>query len=62
MSENQIQTCLQNNTKARALVEKYRENALEDSIKSTPSFIINGKLYSNMNYNELIEIIENNLN
>ena len=62
MSENQIQTCLQNNTKARALVEKYRENALEDSIKSTPSFIINGKLYSNMDYNELIEIIENNLN
>ena len=62
MSENQIQTCLQNNTKARALVERYRENALEDSIKSTPSFIINGKLYSNMNYNELIEIIENNLN
>ena len=62
MSENQIQTCLQNNTKARALVEKYRKNALEDSIKSTPSFIINGKLYSNMDYNELIEIIENNLN
>ena len=62
MSENQIQTCLQNNTKARALVEKYRENALEDSIKSTPSFIINGKLYSNMDYNQLIEIIENNLN
>ena len=62
MSENEIQTCLQNNTKARALVEKYRENALEDSIKSTPSFIINGKLYSNMDYNELIEIIENNLN
>ena len=62
MSENEIQACLQNNTKARALVEKYRKNALEDSIKSTPSFIINGKLYSNMDYNELIEIIENNLN
>ena len=62
LSENQIQTCLQNNTKARALVEKYRENALGDGVKSTPSFIINGKLYSNMDYNELIEIIENNLN
>ena len=53
---------MQNNTKARALVEKYRENALKDDIKSTPSFIINGKLYSNMDYDKLTEIIENNLN
>ena len=62
MSENEIQNCMQNNTKARALVEKYRENALKDDIKSTPSFIINGKLYSNMDYDKLTEIIENNLN
>ena len=62
MSETEIQNCMQNNTKARALVEKYRENALKDDIKSTPSFIINGKLYSNMDYDKLTEIIENNLN
>ena len=62
MSDNEIQNCMQNNTKAKALVEKYRENALKDDIKSTPSFIINGKLYSNMDYDKLAEIIENNLN
>ena len=62
MSDSEIQNCMQNNTKARALVEKYRENALKDDIKSTPSFIINGKLYSNMDYDKLTEIIENNLN
>ena len=62
MSETEIQNCMQNNTKARALVEKYRENALKDDIKSTPSFIINGKLYPNMDYDKLTEIIENNLN
>ena len=62
MSDNEIQNCMQNNTKARALVEKYRENALKDDIKSTPSFIINGKLYSNMDYDKLTEIIESNLN
>ena len=62
MSDNEIQNCMQNNTKARALVEKYRENALKDDIKSTPSFIINGKLYTNMDYDKLTEIIENNLN
>ena len=62
MSKAEIQNCMQNNTKARALVEKYRENALKDDIKSTPSFIINGKLYSNMDYDKLTEIIENNLN
>ena len=62
MSDSEIQNCMQNNTKARALVEKYRENALKDDIKSTPSFIINGKLYSNMDYDKLTEIIESNLN
>ena len=62
MSKAEIQNCMQNNTKARALVEKYRENALKDDIKSTPSFIINGKLYTNMDYDKLTEIIENNLN
>ena len=62
MSDSEIQNCMQNNTKARALVEKYRENALKDDIKSTPSFIINGKLYTNMDYDKLAEIIENNLN
>ena len=62
MSDSEIQNCMQNNTKARALVEKYRENALKDDIKSTPSFIINGKLYTNMDYDKLTEIIENNLN
>lgn len=59
--ETEIKSCMQNNDKARALVESYKENALKDNIQSTPSFVINGKLYSNMDYNELAEIIENNL-
>ena len=62
LSETEIQSCLQDNDKARALVESYKENAVKDNIQSTPSLVINGKLYSNMDYNELVEIIENNLN
>ena len=62
LSEFEVQSCMQNNDKARALVESYKENAVKDNIQSTPSFVINGILYSNMDYNELAEIIENNLN
>ncbi len=62
LSGAEIQSCMQNNDKARALVESYKKNAVKDNVQSTPSFVVNGKLYSNMDYNELAEIIENNLN
>ena len=62
LSGAEIQSCMQNNDKARALVESYKKNAVKDNVQSTPSFVVNGKLFSNMDYNELAEIIENNLN
>lgn len=53
-----IETCLQDETKARTLVAWYQENATADGVDSTPSFVINGKKYSNMGYEEMVEIID----
>ncbi|WP_299027181.1 DsbA family protein [uncultured Sulfitobacter sp.] len=56
-----IEACLQDSDNQQALVAWYKENAEADGIDSTPSFVINGKKYSNMSYAEMKEIIEDAL-
>ena len=51
-SDAQLDTCMQDNDKAQAMVAAYQKNATEDGIRSTPSFVINGKLHSNMSWDE----------
>jgi len=58
IDNDQLETCLQDGEKAQALVAWWEENQAADNIESTPSFIINGKKYSNMPYAEMKEIIE----
>lgn len=53
-----MEACLQDGDTARTLVAWYQENAEADGIDSTPSFVINGTKYSNMQYSEMVEIIE----
>ncbi len=53
-----MEACLQDGEQARTLVAWYQENATEDGIESTPSFVINGKRYSNMEYSEMTEILD----
>ena len=53
-----METCLQDADKARTLVAWYQENATEDGIESTPSFVINGTKYTNMSYAEMSELID----
>ena len=48
-------------TIAENLIEIFKKNATEDSISSTPSFVINGQLVQNMSYEELKNIIDDNL-
>ena len=50
--------CLNDKEKAIKLVDFMKLNVENDNISSTPSFIINGTLYSNMNYDEIKEIID----
>lgn len=53
-----MEACLQDSAKARTLVAWYQENATADGVDSTPSFVINGKKYSNMSYEEMSELID----
>lgn len=52
MSDDELNACLADRDMATALMEVYRVNAERDGIRSTPSFMINGRLYNNMGYAE----------
>ena len=56
-----MEACLQDGDMARTLVAWYQENATEDGVESTPTFVINGQKYSNMSYPEMSEIIDGKL-
>jgi protein-disulfide isomerase len=62
LDNESLDSCLQDIDRAKAMVEIYRANSVADKIESTPSFIINGKLYSNMDYNALKEVLDGKLN
>lgn len=53
LKENKITECLQNEKKALGLVRAYQEHAKMDSISSTPSLVINGKLFGNLSYSDI---------
>lgn len=53
-----LDACLKDGEQAETLVAWYRENAEADDIDSTPSFVINGKKYSNMPYEEMKELLD----
>ncbi|MEM1351883.1 MAG: DsbA family protein [Pseudomonadota bacterium] len=53
-----MEACLQDGDKARTLVAWYQENASEDGVDSTPSFVINGQKYTNMSFADMAELID----
>ncbi len=53
--------CLEDEEKSIDLIKQYRSYVVDDAIESTPTFIINGKKYSNREYNELKQIIDKEL-
>ena len=61
LGRDELEACLTNGDKLRALVGWYQENAERDEIRSTPSFVIDGELYSNMNYGDFSEILDEKL-
>lgn len=58
MEADQIETCLGDSAKISALVAWFQANAAEHGIESTPSFVIDGKTYSNMSYEEFAAILD----
>lgn len=58
LSGDTLEACLTDADSLRTLVAWYQQNAAEDGINSTPSFVINGTKYNNMAYSEMSRLIE----
>lgn len=56
-----LDACLSDGAKAEALFTWYQDNADRDGIRSTPSFLINGALNSNMAYDDFAAILDGEL-
>lgn len=61
IAPEQVEACMNDSEKAKALVAWYQKNAEADDVTSTPTLVINGKKYSNINYADLKSIIEEKL-
>jgi len=58
LTDEQLDACLSDADKARAMTAVFQENATADGIRATPSFVIDGKLESNMSYAELQALLD----
>ncbi len=61
LSDDELNACFNDGEKAQAMVALYQINAEADGINSTPSFVINGEKFSNMNYADFAAAIEEKL-
>jgi len=61
LSDAELETCLNDGEMAKTLVAAYQKNAEADDIKSTPTFLINGEKYSNMNYEDFSTVLDQKL-
>ncbi len=58
LTDADLDQCLKDGDKAQAMYALYLKNAEADGIDSTPSFVINGKKYSNMPYDEFKSVLD----
>ena len=58
LSDAELNACFNDGDKAKALVAVYQQNAEADGINTTPSFLINGEKFSNMNYADFSAAID----
>mgnify|MGYP000055153823 CR=1 FL=1 len=58
MDADSLEACLTDGALARALVEWFQANSERDGVRSTPSFVIDGALHSNMSYSEMASLID----
>lgn len=61
LDADQLDACLKDEDKAKALVAWFQENAEADEVEATPTLIINDEKYSNMSYDDLKAIIDEKL-
>jgi len=61
LTDPQLDACLSDGEKAQALYNWYQANADRDGVQGTPSFMIDGEMYSNRSYNELRAILDDKI-
>ena len=61
LTDDQLDSCLTDEANAEMLFNAFKEFADEDGITSTPSFVIDGELHSNMPYGDFVGILEGKL-
>ncbi|WP_425098053.1 DsbA family protein [Tropicibacter sp. S64] len=61
IGSEQLDACLTDGEKLKNLVAWYQANATADDVTATPTFIINGEKYSNMNYADFSAILDEKL-
>ncbi len=61
LSDAELDVCLTDEAKAQELTGWYRFNADADDVQGTPTFLINGEKYSNMNYADFAEVLDEKL-
>ncbi|HBQ36480.1 MAG TPA: thiol-disulfide oxidoreductase [Rhodobacteraceae bacterium] len=58
LTNEDLDACFKDEDRVKALVAWYQENFTRDEMNSTPSFMIDGKKYSNMNYADFSESLD----
>ncbi|MBN9889714.1 DsbA family protein [Salipiger abyssi] len=53
-----LDACMSDGEQLKALVTWYQANVEKDGFNSTPSFVIDGELYTNMSYSKFAEILD----
>lgn len=61
ITDAELDACMSDGDTAQELMAWYRSNAELDNVTSTPTFIINGEKYSNMNYADFAAVLDEKL-
>ncbi|APX21853.1 MULTISPECIES: DsbA family protein [Salipiger] len=58
INKDQLDACMTDGEKLKSLVSWYQANVEEDGFNSTPSFVIDGELNTNMSYSDFSAILD----
>ncbi len=61
LSNEVLDACFQDAEMAQAMIEKSDADMSEYNIRATPTLVLNGKVHSNMSYNDLKKLIDKEL-
>ncbi len=61
LTDAELDTCLGDKPMAEAMVANYQKTSTADNVEGTPTFFVDGKKYSNMDYDAFAKILDTEL-